>query len=150
MKIDDLYTHELCEDENPETINKIADMLRKDGFDISDFTLVSTISDTYEFIKDSNPDRGFLIFYDSRVLISPIPQYQLHCGCVYFSFDARSITEAYLLHNKEISEEEYHLLNQSYSKTEGNVKPHAMSFSEKFGIEAACEAFNFTKEFLET
>lgn len=147
MKINDLYTNELCEDEEPEFIDKIATMLKEDGFDISEFTLVSTINNTYEFIKNSNPDRGFHIFYDSRVLSSPIPQYQLHCGCVYFSFNARNITEAYLLHNKEISEAEYLLLKQSYSRTENDIILHAKSFAEKYGIEAACKAFNCTKEF---
>lgn len=148
MKINDLYAHELCEDEERETIDKIAALLKEDGFDISDFTLVSTTNNTYEFIENSNPDRGFHIFYDSRVLLLPIPQYQLHCGCVYFSFDARSITEAYLLHNREISKEEYHLLKQSYNKTERNIMSNAKTFSTKFGIRAACKAFNFTEEFL--
>ncbi len=148
MKKSELHSHELCSDESPKIISKILDFLEQDGFDISNFTLVSTSNYIYEFIHNIDQRRGFTIFYDPQVLLTPVPQYQLHTGSIFFTFNARSITEAYLLHNKEISENDYQLLSKSYTNTENSIKHNAKVFAEKYGIKAACDGFNCTAEWL--
>lgn len=150
MNIVDLYENELCENEKRDVINRIISFIKSDGFNVDMFSLVSIEHYVWEFISNSDTNRGFLIFYNPRVVNTPIPQYQLFNGCVYYSFDARNITEAYIQHNKSISNEDYMLLSKEYAPVESNIKNHIKEVASKYGYEAACDIFNCTEEWLQS
>ena len=142
--------NELCEDEEKSVINEIVSFIKQDGFNIDCFTLATLENHIWEFTSNNDANRGFLLFYNPHIVNKPVPQYQLHNGCVYYSFDARNITEAYIQHNKSISDEDYRLLSQVYSDTEKQYKKRAKEIALKYGYEIACEIFNFTKEQLQS
>ena len=148
MKIDDLYISEITEDLTKSDINKVASFIRKDGFNISGFSLNSIDNYTWEFLKDSDRNRGFQIFYNSKVCEKPAAEYLLGCGSVFFSFEARNITEAYIQHNRQIDEADYELLSRFCPAAEKRQKQRAKHYKNKYGIEAACDFCNCTTEWL--
>lgn len=148
MIIENIQTFSSSVEENQKNIKKVIDFIQRDGFDISDFHLVSITNDTWEFAKASEPARGFLIFYDPKVVVTPEPEYALCNGCISHTFKARNITEAYILHNKYISDEDYDLLRQKYSKTEQEIGSAVIGFAIKYGTKAASDAFNVTESWI--
>ena len=87
MNVKDLYFDVLCENEDKDIIDKIVLAIKKDGFDISQFSLVLVECYTWEFISRKNTGRGFQLFYDPNMVNEPIPQYQLINGSVAYSFN---------------------------------------------------------------
>ena len=148
MRIEDLYIDDLCENEERIIIDAIASTIEEDGFDISHFSLFSVEGYTWEFVSNRNAERGFLLFYNPKVVNKPIPQYQLLNGSVAYSFDARNITEAYIQHNKRIPDEDYYLLSMQYSKTETEYHKKAQVLAQKYGSEVICKIYNCTEEWL--
>ncbi len=148
MNINDLYMNELCEDEEKSVINEIVSFIKQDGFNIDYFSLTSLRDYIWEFTSNNDANRGFLLFYNPHIVNKPVPQYQLHNGCVYYSFDARNITEAYILHNKNISDKDYMLLSNVYSNTEERFVKNIKEKASQYGYEIICDLFNRTNEWL--
>ena len=142
MNVKDLYFDVLCENEDKDIIDKIVLAIKKDGFDISQFSLVSVECYTWEFISRKNIGRGFQLFYDPNMVNEPISQYQLINGSVAYSFNARNITEAYIQHNRRISNEDYHLLSKQYSKAEIEYHKKAQKLAKEYGATIICKIYN--------
>lgn len=68
MRIEDLYIDDLCENEERIIIDAIASTIEEYGFDISYFSLFSVESYTWEFVSNRNAERGFLLFYNPKVV----------------------------------------------------------------------------------
>lgn len=148
MNISDLYDDEFYEEKEKYIVDKIATFIKEDGFDISSFSLFSAEDYIWEFVSDNDTNKGFLLFYDPQVVNEPMPQYQLYSGCVYFTFDARNITEAYIQHNKSMSDEDYELLSKTYGNTENQFKRRAKEIASKYGSRVACDVYNCTNHWL--
>ena len=140
----DLYTNEWCEDVATTIFDSIVSFIRADGFDISKFSLISVENSVWEFVSDNEKNRGFLLFYDPNKVKTPIAQYQVHNGNVYFSFNARNITEAYVQHNREISDADYVLLSRTYSETEEKVEADIKRAALKYSCDVVCDIYNCT------
>lgn len=150
MKIEDLYTNAICEDIDRTIIDSIISFIKTDGFNTKSFSLVSVENYVWEFISNNDLNRGFLLFYNPHFVHKPIPQYLLCNGCVCFSFNARTITEAYIQHNKNISNEDYKLLATEYPHTEDGFKKNTKEIASKIGYELFCDVSNYTKEWLQS
>ena len=148
MCIDRLFNNELCEDEDKRVISRMISFIKNDGFDVRGFSLTSIENYTWEFTLIKDATRGFLLYYNPFIVNQPVPQYQLYNGCVYFSFNARNITEAYIQHNKSISDEDYVLLSNEYPIIENTFKEFVKEMSLKYGYEVTCDIFNCTKRWL--
>ncbi len=148
MAIEEIYNSKPCKGIDANDIDTVVSFIRNDGFSVEDFLLFSAEGGVWEFVKNSAPQKGFIIYYNPSVVNEPIPQYQLKNGNVYYSFDARNITEAYILHNHEISDDEYDLLKKEYCKTEQKRKKIIQEYAHRFGNGIIGEIFNCTPEWL--
>ena len=149
MEIEDIHKLDLCEDIRKDELEVVVKMLNDDGFNISGFTLYQIENGVWDFVSTKDSGRGFQLFYDPKAVNKPIPQYQLHNGNIYFSFNARNITEAYILHGKEIDDEDYMLLSKTYGKTENEQITKALECYREYGLSPMTDMHNRTKEWLE-
>ena len=129
--------------------NTVADFIENDGFDIADFRLTQVVNGYWEFYKDKvdrDRPRGFLVIYDSDIETVPKAGYSLHNGCVYLPYEARNITEAYLLHELELSDEDYELANTVHNKECQNERVRISDFAQKHGSKATAEKYGLTEK----
>ena len=95
----------------------IADYIEADGFDVSDFKLFQCVGGYYEFVKENDRNRGFILYYDPYVVFQPEPEYHVNNGNISYPYSAKTITEAYIKHNRiELTEEDYKLMQIDYGK----------------------------------
>lgn len=149
MDINELYSQEYNEENQDGKI--VADFIKQDGFDMAGFSLFQVVSGIWEFVSNENPQKGFLIFFDSKVENEPVAGYEIMCGSVAFTYRVGSIAEAVALHHNLTlpdNNREFRTFSNAFARSEQNEAEKIRRFAEKYGITAASEAFNVTPHYI--
>ena len=147
MDINELYSQEYNEENQNQDGKIVADFIKQDGFDMAGFSLFQLINGTWEFVSNENPQKGFLIFFDSEVENGPVAGYEIMCGSVAFTYRVGSIAEAVALHHNFTlpdNNREFRTFSNAFARSEQNETEKIRHFAEQYGITAASEAFNVT------
>ena len=83
MNINELYQPQHNERDCSGQI--VADFIKRDGFDITPFSLFQVINGTWEFISEQAPQKGFLIFFNPDIECRPVAGYEILCDNIAFT-----------------------------------------------------------------